>query len=145
MRMKRLIKKLNVLILFIFLSCKIKDDINNSTDIKLNLIRDKRYVDLSKTLNDFALKDTILLNRISLILKEEDLIRKTDTLNDFFVVTISLKSKSGRYNEIFSDNFLTFYYNRNNINYCKIQISSITPYEVNISESEVDSILNNYK
>jgi hypothetical protein len=143
--MKRLIKKLNVLILFIFLSCKIKDDINNSTDIKLNLIRDKRYVDLSKTLNDFALKDTILLNRISLILKEEDLIRKTDTLNDFFVVTISLKSKSGRYNEIFSDNFLTFYYNRNNINYCKIQISSITPYEVNISESEVDSILNNYK
>jgi hypothetical protein len=56
-----------------------------------------------------------------------------------------LKSKSGRYNEIFSDNFLTFYYNRNNINYCKIQISSITPYEVNISESEVDSILNNYK
>lgn len=100
---------------------------------------------MSKTLNNFALKDTILLNRISLILKEEDLIRKTDTLNDFFVVTISLKSKSGRYNEIFSDNFLTFYYNRNNINYCKIQISSITPYEVNISESEVDSILNNYK
>jgi len=143
--MKRLIKKLNVLILFIFLSCKVKDDINNSTDIKLNLIRDKRYVDLSKTLYDFAFKDTILLNRISLILKEEDLIRKTDTLNDFFVVTISLKSKSGRYNEIFSDNFLTFYYNRNNINYCKIQISSITPYEVNFSESEVDSILNNYK
>jgi hypothetical protein len=143
--MKRLIKKLNVLILFIFLSCKVKDDINNSTDIKLNLIRDKRYVDLSKTLYDFAFKDTILLNRISLILKEEDLIRKTDTLNDFFVVTISLKSKSGRYNEIFSDNFLTFYYNRNNINYCKVQISSITPYEVNFSESEVDSILNNYK
>jgi hypothetical protein len=143
--MKRLIKKLNVLILFIFLSCKVKDDINNSTDIKLNLIRDKRYVDLSKTLYDFAFKDTILLNRISLILKEEDLIKKTDTLNDFFVVTISLKSKSGRYNEIFSDNFLTFYYNRNNINYCKIQISSITPYEVNFSESEVDSILNNYK
>ena len=59
--MKRLIKKLNVLILFIFLSCKVKDDINNSTDIKLNLIRDKRYVDLSKTLYDFAFKDTILL------------------------------------------------------------------------------------
>lgn len=135
--------KVFIVIILLFISFYSDSNIINLTNTKINLIKHRNYFELSKLIINFKVEDTIELNRIGDVLNDEKIIKKIDTFNNTYVVKISINNKHKKYNEIFANNLITFYYYKNNVTHCLMDINKITPYNVEFNEEEVDKLLNN--
>jgi hypothetical protein len=149
MEMKDCIKTLSLFCLVIlFISCNYgKTDIVKQTNYNLNLIKEKRYDELSNSLYQFNYKDTFFLNNINKHLCEDSLLFSIDTLEDAYMLNISILNIK-KYDSLSCINILEFYYNKSNTKNCKLYVSNILPIleaDAKKRDSELDEFLKNFK
>ena len=124
-----------------------KTDIVRQTKYKLNLIKEKKYVELSNNLYQFNYKDTFFLNNINKHLCEDSLLYNIDTLEDAYMLNISIFDIK-KYDSLSCIDILGFYYKKSNTKYCKLYVSNILPIieaDAKKRDSELDEFLKNFK
>lgn len=124
-----------------------KTDIVRQTKYKLNLIKEKKYVELSNNLYQFNYKDTFFLNNINKHLCEDSLLYNIDTLEDAYMLNISIFDIK-KYDSLSCIDILGFYYKKSNTKYCKLYVSNILPIieaDAKKRDSELDEFLKSFK
>jgi hypothetical protein len=124
-----------------------KTDIVRQTKYKLNLIKEKKYVELSNNLYQFNYKDTFFLNNINKHLCEDSLLYNIDTLEDAYMLNISIFDIK-KYDSLSCIDILGFYYKKSNTKYCKLYVSNILPIieaDAKKRDIELDEFLKSFK